>query len=263
MHIFRHNCALMHGFSRVMLAILVAVSISTVAHGATITWGAPTTISGDTDVSTDGVLDRAFNFGSTSAPAPTVTINGVPFTFFGVNSASSTTVGTTTLAADAGGVNGAAELGSSSPPFSNLSANYQTLLLNGAFATPGNTLTLTLGGLVVGQMYEFEWWANDSRGAVGPDRQGTATAGNSVQLEYNSQNSEGGVGQFSIGTFTADATTEVITLTGQTSGNISSSAQINAMQLRAIPEPSASALIFIGATLSIFQLRRFRSNRAR
>lgn len=235
----------------------------TVAHAATITWGTPTTISGDTDVSTDGVLDRAFNFGSASAPVGTITIDGVPFAFFGATGASSTTVGTTTLAANAGGVNGTNELGSASTPFSSLSTNYQTLLQNGAFGTTGNTLTLTLGGLIVGQTYEFEWWVNDSRGAVGPDRQGTATAGNSVQLEYNLQNSEGGVGQFALGTFTADATSQIITLTGQTSGAVASSPQINAMELRVVPEPSALALVFVGGTMSILSLRRIRSQSIR
>jgi hypothetical protein len=240
---------------RVLRFLLVLLSLGASAHGAAITWGSPTTISADTDVSTSGTLDRAFNFGGASAPRA-VTLNGVPFTFFGVDGSPSTTVGTTTLASSAGAVFGTTDnFGSSSAPFTGLSADYQRLAANGAFATSG-TLTLTLSGLVVGQTYLFEWWVSDSRAAVGPHRQGTATAGNAVQLQFNAQGTEGGVGQFAIGTFTADATSEVISFSGQSDGVVGAAPQINAFELRVIPEPSTIALLLVGGALSILRRRR-------
>jgi uncharacterized delta-60 repeat protein len=211
-----------------------AISLLT-AQAATINWGAPHTISADTDVNTAETLDRAFNFGSDTAPAA-VTLNGVSFTFFGLNASASKTVGNTTLTASAGGTNGTSEVGSASAPFASLSANYQRLGANSGFGTSGGILTLTLNGLVVGRTYQLQWWVNDSRGAVGPHRQTTATAGNSIQLQHNAQAAEGGVGQFVIGTFVADATSQDIIFTGQSDGVVSASPQINGFQLR-FPTP--------------------------
>src|SRR5438874_12160706 len=47
------------------------------AEGSVITWGAPTNISGDSDVRTDGTLVAAFNMNG-----PAVTVNGVTFASF-------------------------------------------------------------------------------------------------------------------------------------------------------------------------------------
>jgi hypothetical protein len=83
-----------------LLAVAVAWSIPARAVGLTaVTWGTPTTISGDSDVDTVGTLVYAFNFGS-GTTATTQAINGVMFQPFAIdnNALSSTaTVGNVTL----------------------------------------------------------------------------------------------------------------------------------------------------------------------
>ncbi len=220
-------------------------------------WGSPTTISGDSDVNLQGTLDRAFNFGASTAPELPATVNGVPFVFFGVTTLASTTLGTTTLSTSAGNgtMGGTSEVGAAAAPFSNLSAPYQSLLRTAAFSNAGSTLTLTLSGLTLGQEYLFQWWVNDSRLAAGADRQATSTAGNSTQLEYNVSNTEGGVGQYVTGTFTADGTSQSITITGQTTGIVGPAPQVNAMQLRTVPEPAGALLLLAGGAMLLARRR--------
>ena len=219
--------------------VLAAVVISTVCDpvcAATITWGAPTTISGDVDVSTDGTLVAAKN---TTSGSPT--INGVPFTSLGESDP--------TFALSSPGIISFSNVafGSALPPFASLSADYRSLLVGAQVTqTPPTApppMTVTISGLSIGRLYQFQWWVNDSRDTGDFDRTTMATAGNSVTLEHNVANIEGGVGQFVLGTFTADAATQAILLQGAGTGPNVGSTQINVLQLRdlVIPEP-ASAL---------------------
>lgn len=141
-----------------------------------------------------------------------------------------TAYGSTTFSSN-GGVGSFNSFGSSSAPFIDLSAGYEALLGGGVFGSAADTMTLTLAGLSVGQVYQFQWWVNDSRVAAGPHRQSVATTsgGLSASLEHNFQNVEGGVGQFVIGTFTADSASQVIQFTGATTGVTGPSPQINAL----------------------------------
>jgi hypothetical protein len=87
-----------------------------------------------------------------------------------------------------------------------LSASYE-VLISSALRSLGFPFTLTMGGLVPGATYEFQWWSN-ANGGTGGDT--TATAGNSIYLSGSS--GDFGVlhrypGHFAVGTFVADATT--------------------------------------------------------
>ncbi|HYE18711.1 MAG TPA: hypothetical protein VEA69_09720 [Tepidisphaeraceae bacterium] len=115
------------------------------ASAATVTWGAPTNISGDADVSTAGTLLGAFNVGS----AGDATVNGVTFQGFVLNNG-------VTASGDFSfvtGFNVTSDSGSAAAPFSTLSAGYQGLL-GTANVLLGNG-TLTMSGLTVGRRTSF------------------------------------------------------------------------------------------------------------
>jgi len=196
-----------------------------VAPNATISWGAPTTISGDSDVSTDGTLVGAFNMNG-----PTATVNGVTFaSFMFTTNTPSASDGNFTFT-ESSHVLAATGLGSGSPPFSNLSSSYQTLLSTALTTDDNNTLTLNISGLTIGQQYEFEFFLN----------------GSNVSLDDNTTNAVGGVGQFVIGTFTAASSNELITFNGTDS---TQAPTINAFELRAVPEPATMSIFIFGSAL--------------
>lgn len=187
------------------------------AGGAPITWGAATTIAGDTDVATAGTTVFAYNWAGA-----TQSINGVPFTPPG----NGVTLG------GLGGLHPTA-FGSGSAPFASLSAAYRAVLIGSGYSgnTPG---TVTLNNLIPGRQYQVQLWANDSRNLnLGFARTETVTSsgGNTVTLSYPG-NLDGAVGQYTIGIFTADATSQVINLLGN------SATQVNALQLRDLTPPA-------------------------
>ncbi len=233
---------------RFLLSAAATVMFALSSAAAPITWAPASNISGDSDVSTLGTLVGAFNIGGTGVP--NTTVNGVLFQGFALpTNASSATSGNFTFTA--GMLDpfvSDSSYGSNSPPFSNLSPSYQTLLSSAAFVSHAS-FTLTISGLTGGTLYQFQWWDNNANG--GALNQTTATtAPTSVTLVRNT----GGLGQFATGTFLADAATETIVFTSPQFGP-----QINAFQLRVIPEPSTWMLLSAGALLLV----RFRNTRAK
>lgn len=223
-----------------------------------IVWGSPQTVSGDSDVSTTGSLVYAFTFGGTSAPS-SATVNGVTFSPFRIPGGivTSATVGSVTISESPGNLFAYNTFGSASAPFSTLSSSYQTLLGSGAYAdTPAN-ITVTLGGLTSGQQYQVQWWTNNSANLSpifgGGFTNTTATAVNAVTLDANMTNTVGGVGQYAIGTFTALGTTQPFILS-EPSGGLNP--LINALQVRAVPEPTTSVFVLLGATAGLVAWRR-------
>ena len=209
-----------------------------------IVWGSPQTVSGDSDVSTNGSLVYALTFGGTAAPS-SATVNGVTFSPFTIPGGiiQSATVGDVTISESPGTLFAYNVFGSASAPFSTLSNSYQTLLGSGAYADVPDSITVSLGGLTNGQQYEVQWWTNNSANLTpiygGGFTDTTATAFNTVTLDANTTNTVGGLGQYAIGTFTASGTTQAFLLS-ETSGGFNP--LINAMQVRAVPEPTLSLL---------------------
>ncbi len=233
---------------------------------AVITWGNPTNIFKDTDVSTEGSLLEAYSFGRRSLPEtePEImvagaTVNGVVFAPFGVptQSTATVTVGGVTLGVGPISQEFQSEnetTGSGVSPFKYLSPSYQTLLKSQVSSDDNqSTLTLMLGGLTTGQEYLVQFWSNDS-GAFLNRLGGTVyTAGNSVTLDNSIENDLGGVGQWVIGRFTADHFEQVITIESSTPpGDFP---VINAMQLRLVPEPSSALLWASGVVLCLRRRR--------
>ncbi len=119
-----------------LLSITVSLSSGTFAAGAVVDWGAPQTISGDTDVLTSGTLEFAYNLGGTGTAS--TTLNGQTFAPFVVSTPTpSVTIGRLNVATfnpldptpiSMSGIVGAT---SNSAPYSLLSANYKALASGG------------------------------------------------------------------------------------------------------------------------------------
>jgi hypothetical protein len=223
-----------------------------------IVWGSPQTVSGDSDVSTTGSLVYAFTFGGTASPS-SATVNGVTFSPFRIPGGivTSATVGNVTLSESPGLLFGSNSFGTASTPFSGLSTDYKTILGSGAYADNPVSITVSLNGLTNGQDYEVQWWTNNSANITpqfgGGFTNTTATAINSVTLDANTTNAVGGLGQYAIGTFTASGTTQAFLLS-ETSGGFNP--LINAPQVRAVPEPTTSVFVLLGATAGLVAWRR-------
>jgi len=263
----------MHPFKARLLAILVPCLTAGPLGAATINWGAATGITSDLDVSTNGTLVRAYNFGVDGSVTPTTTLNGVEFT-----NITSGTLGTSHAALDgatelhtivpkAGGysdtigfINGRAASGN---PYNGMSAEYQSFLSTIVYAgganitanpsSARNSYTFTLGNLTIGQTYAIQIWMNDGRSSS-DNRGGTIAGGVTLDANTNAGNSAGGVGQYTIGEFTADATTQSFDITA--TGSKAVAAQLNGYQLRAIPEPSITLLGGLGFAIAAARRRR-------
>ena len=236
--------------------IVAAIAAPAWAVPPAITWGSATTIAGDTDVSTSGTLLYAYNVGWNGTGGPTgattgtavtaAVVNGVTFSAFGLpggytNFGNTVTVGNVTMTESPGGLWSSNSLGNAS----GLNSSYQSLLASGGGASNPATITVTLGGLTVGQQYQLQIWSNNSGNGVGPFSTPIANTlvSSAVTLDANTTNTSGGVGQYVLGTFTAATTSMNFTLNGTGASN--SSPMINAFQVRditAIPGPGGLAL---------------------
>ncbi len=211
--------ARLRGLIWLSLAVAACLPAAT-GFAATITWGAPTTISSDTDVNTNGTALYAYT-GGTAA-----TVNGVAFTAGN----SGTTWGSISLSGF--GTDNQTAFGSGTgSPWSTLSTAYKTVLSGGAYggASAG---TVTLNGLTSGHSYSVQIWANDNRGGGEAARTEAAssTGGNTVTLAYeaNQASGGGGVGQYVVGTFVANSANLTFTLNPSASGSV----QLNAITVR-------------------------------
>jgi hypothetical protein len=200
--------------------ILCAGMIVATANGQpNVTWQTPLTISGTSDVSTQGTYFASW--APQDGSANSYPVNGV--TFQGFSDLPGFSVGSTLD----DGYNGFG-----SP---NTSDNdYNTLLQYGRFADAGDVqATFSWDGMIPGHTYLVEFWVNDGRN-IGQSRSETIAGGTSTsaQLSYGSDGS--GPGQYIIGTFVADDTGgETLTLTPYSSG-ANPDPQVNLFQVRDI-----------------------------
>jgi len=220
------------------------------ADASVIGWGSAQNISGDADVSTTGTLVGAFN-----VAGATTTVNGVTFQASDILSSPTSGNFAFNCAPNCGSGNDT----SATPPFSNLSAAYRTLLAS--FDLAPNPLTLTMSALTPGSTYQFEWWLNVTAAIFfgqGPFDV-TATAGNPVTLVSNTTGADGGLGQFAIGTFIADASgQEIISFSSTGSVVAGLGLHLDGFELRQVPIPEPGSLILLGTAVIGFGVVRRR-----
>jgi len=255
------------------LSVAVAAALATFAVmvspqpaiAAAIVWGTPQNIVGDTDVSTDGTLFTAVNFGPSST-GTAVTVNGVLFGAGGFtsNTITSATFGNIAVTTSTGTTNlENALLTTGSTPFSSLSASYRALLAPTLYQSSFVGLSFTISNLTVGSTYAIQYWVNDPRQPNGFNR--SVLVGGTAVLDANVGDIPGGTGQWVVGQFVADATSQSFSASkAATSGG--SFTYANAMQVRtvAVPEPTTIAmLIGAGVGLPVWRLRRSRRRTAR
>lgn len=232
----------------------IAFVVAATAGASTITWGPATDTTGPSNISTTGTLVKAFDSGGSG-----VTVNGVLFAAAG---GAGDDVFTALSAGTFTQFDDNADLGD---------ANLDTLLRTGNYLAPLGSpppTVITLSGLTSGLQYELQLFMMDQRnspssppaGCAGcADRTTTLTSGaNSVALEADPGNTAGSpFGQFALGTFTADASTQTFEVTGTCVffGSECSLRQVNAWQLRAVPEPASAALLALGVSLLAWKRR--------
>lgn len=239
-------------FAALLVQSVVLTTASTVS-AALITWGAPTNISGATDVSTTGTLVGAFSLGDTLVAGTNV--NGVAFQGFAVPSGSlGATVGNFAISSPLSLFSDNTSFGDAlNAPFNTLALSYQSMLASGVSGSANTPWTLTMSGLTAGVQYEFQWWSSFS--VLGSDSHTGAGSplGGSVTLVDNVTATQGGLGQYAIGTFTADGSSQVIAFDGPVFS------LVNGFQLRqvaAVPEPGTALAGLFAAGVCGFSRRR-------
>ena len=250
---------------KIILSASMAGLISVAGNAQTpnITWGAPTTISGTSDVSTIGTQVGTWGPGddwrTTSNPnliSDNYPVNGVTFNAYGSGPFGSwiSTTGTDN------------RYGSFANP-NTADANYNYVLQTAIYSN-GEPMALTWGGMNPGDTYQIEFWVNDGRNSTTAQRTETLTGGanTSAALAYGTGPNGTGPGQFILGTFVADSTgDETLMITPYGGASIGASAQINLLQLRdltAVPEPSSFALLAAGLGVMLAVVRRKPANPA-
>ena len=243
-------------------SLILSILLTNASFGGVISpmiWQPAQSISGDSDVKTQGSLLYAYNVGASGVSGATV--NGVAFLAYAFPAnftAQTVTVGSVSMTESPGYLVSSNTLGGGSAPFTSLTSGYQALLGSGGSATLPNSITVTFGGLTASQQYLVQWWSNNSgNGKI--DYLGlnntTATSGlTSATLDANTTDTVGGLGQYVTGTFTANSSTYSMELAA--TDLYSDAPLINAFQVRAIPEPSSLALLAAGCGVVVLRRRR-------
>lgn len=239
------------------------VGCSTVHAQAVVSWSTASLISGDSDVMTTGTTVWAMNVGPggvTSAIVNGVTFAAFPFPANGITN--QVVNGSLTFTESPGVLLSFGDFGFAAPPFSGLSAGYQSLLSSAGTANTPGTLVLSLGGLIAGHEYLFQWWSNSSFLSSYPagvfNTQASDGFAHTLTLSSGA-GSDGTTGRYGTGTFTAVGTMQDIMFDGLSGGL----PLINAFQVRdvtAVPELSTCAGLAGVAAMGFAFRRRRRTN---
>ncbi|MGJ8645112.1 MAG: hypothetical protein ACSHX9_17050 [Luteolibacter sp.] len=229
----------------ILTPLCAAFIASASSASAAITWLTPVSITGNvSDISTEGTDKYAYAINNSDT-----TVNGVVFSASGTNNSAQNfgmgNVTATTLT----GYTAGAYTGGAAEPWNSVDASYKQLLQGGIFTGSGAQQTITLGNLTDGLTYQVQVWFNDSRSGR-DNRENTLNGTNDVTVDYTPVNTAGGLGQYVIGTFVASGTTEALLMTSSPG-----TPQLNAIQVRTIPEPSVCLLGGLGI---LVMLRRKR-----
>lgn len=247
-------------------AVVLSALSSQTSSAALITWDNSVQMyPGSTTqefVNTSGSFVYGINADSRTDGTTTRTVNGVGFVETNLASLSGVSgVGGVTMATTIGG-----ETGNSYGDGSfNGDGDIFNLITSGFF-NPGD---VTFSGLTSGQEYLIQVFVNDARGGRNSDYVAAFSngvdalaPGNAAFAKHSNRDTVDGStgepsGDYIIGRFTAVGTTQSFSMHGSTNGgttfNSGGRSQINGIQLRAVPEPSA---LFLGSIGALALLRR-------
>jgi hypothetical protein len=218
---------------------LALLACSATASNAAIIFAAPQNITADTDVVTTGTLFQALSAGNAA------TINGVPFLDPGLPTGGQANPVTYTnlkfINLDQINVNAFA-------PNPNVTGPAYANMMSAAMYGSAGPATIEILNLTPNTDYLVQLWVNDPRG-TGRTQEVASAGGNSATMLFGG--ASGVSGQFITGTFTAGSSgSESFTLTGSTLP------QLNAIQIRAVPEPGTSAIVLSSLAVLGFMRRR-------
>jgi hypothetical protein len=267
MSVFSRLPCVRHCVAIMATSLAAAAGTAMNASAGPIVWGSAQNISGDSDVNTSGSLVYGYQFGA--GLTGTTTVNGVQFQPFNVsNGVSTATLGNVTLTSTGsnpypGVMYASSGITSGSAPYATLSGDYQSLLSSKVASyledtNGGARLDIQLGGLTAGTSYLVQWWSSVTDILYEPSQ--TVVLGSpNATLDANTTNTTGGLGQYATGTFTAAGASETITLLGVTMYAPPYDAPtINALQVRAVPEPSTYVMALAGVACGGYSMWRRR-----
>jgi hypothetical protein len=243
---------------KIAYALCACLLAAGAAQAATITWSDAVTMSTSNDVSTTGTTLYAYSLNGSGG---TKTLTGVDFEVAAEGAAG--VFGNLTSSVDLN--QNATTFSSGTTPWASLTADYQAVVKGGVYLGTDDT-TWTLDGLTSGKEYQVQIWITDPRTAI--DRtayfygEGNNTSTTAKILDFNVGNAAGGLGQYIIGTFTASGTSQSFLVEGGTgAGGVAGDGgiQLNALQVRAIPEPATIGMLGLGALITLLIRRQIRS----
>lgn len=226
------------------LSLLVSFLTSATA-AVSVDWESTGALSsGAGAISAEGTSVYAYNLGN----ATTYAINDVTFT--------GTATGAVPDLAGEGNVLLDPPDNGTKANFNNLAGNFGALMDSAAWGFGNAETTITLGNLTSGKSYQVQVFSSDVRAS----RNNTLVLDSGAENEFSSYGTGsvangGGDGAYVIGTFIADASGQA-TFTFRylaTSGN----ANINAIQVRQLPDPPKGTVIMIGSVSAWLVLALF------
>jgi hypothetical protein len=198
-------------------------------RAANITWSSTDFNVGNLNLG--GTVVQAINFGTTSQ---TVTIGGSTATF----------VASSTLSPPHLGFPSANDTAAGAPTYTNVVGNQPLInvLMAHAFNGPEDVQSLTIPGLITGQMYELQAFMSDTRTTGTP----TLNAAPFHLSDGNGNDSPGatrGSGTILVGTFTANATTQDVIVVSDPVGTATADPALSGLVLRALTGGTVNATL--------------------
>ena len=223
------------------MAAVAALGMVGVSQAAVVTWSDAVTTSGDTDVSTEGTSVYAYSLNGANG---TKALNGVDFTE-GAEGANGVF---DNLTSSVNANQSATVFASTVAPWASLSTAYKAVLQGGIYHGTDDT-KYTLNGLTEETEYLVQAWVTDPRSSsysllrTASFYGGIVNTSTAKVIDYSVGDAGGSLGQYIIGTFTTDALATSISFLVEGGATASEGMQLNAVQVRAVPEPSSFALL--------------------
>lgn len=227
----------------ILLAAAAAGVLLPCAQASFINWQSPVTISGASDVSTQGAYYGSW--APYNGGANATAVNGVTFQGFSDLPSLGSSFN------DGGGF-----WGTSTPD-----TDYNNLLKYGTYAYSSDNVSFSWGGMIPGNTYLVQLWISDPRN-IGSSRAATLLSGDGDLSEVLTYPADGsGPGHYILGTFVAGASgSQTIIIDPSQNGDPNGgSAQLNLFQVRdlgVVPEPASLGLAAVGALGLLTRRRR-------